>query len=81
MSPTAGRKARAPRQASDGGSRNSPLIDRGDLLAALDRAAARKVTIIRLRPAMALCRCGHSGNKPFGDGTHLTIDSDGTLAN
>jgi len=30
---------------------------------------------------MALCRCGHSNNKPFCDATHLTIDFDGTLKN
>ncbi len=30
---------------------------------------------------MAMCRCGHSSNKPFCDGTHATIDFDGTLAN
>jgi CDGSH-type Zn-finger protein len=29
---------------------------------------------------MALCRCGHSGNKPFAT-VRATIDFDGTLKN
>ena len=31
--------------------------------------------------AMAICRCEGSSNKAFCDGTHATIDFDGTLAN
>jgi CDGSH-type Zn-finger protein len=30
---------------------------------------------------MALCRCGHSSNKPFCDSTHAIIDFDGMLKN
>jgi CDGSH-type Zn-finger protein len=30
---------------------------------------------------MSLCRGDQSGNKPFRDGTNLTVDFDGTLAN
>ncbi len=36
---------------------------------------------IRHLDQMALCRCGHSGNEPFCDGTHPTIDFDGIHAN
>lgn len=31
-----------------------------------------------LQEKCALCRCGHSRNKPFCDGTHLTVGFDGT---
>jgi CDGSH-type Zn-finger protein len=30
---------------------------------------------------IVMCRCGGWSNKPFCDGTHLTNDFDGTLAN
>jgi len=30
-------------------------------------------------PHYALCRCGHSKNKPFCDSTHKTIEWDGSL--
>jgi CDGSH-type Zn-finger protein len=30
---------------------------------------------------VALCRCGHSNNKPFCDGMHVCTGFDGTLKN
>src|SRR5215472_1204836 len=30
------------------------------------------------QPQYALCRCGHSSNKPFCDGTHAKVQFDGT---
>ena len=37
--------------------------------------------VIERPDPMVMCRRRHSSNKPFCDGTHATIDFDGTLAN
>ena len=39
----------------------------------LDSMAHRDGTAIAVKKAMALCRCGHSGNKPFCDGSHNRV--------
>ena len=46
---------------------NGPLVLRGNL-----RIVRDGVEIARLEK-VALCRCGHSSNKPFCDGTHLKV--------
>jgi CDGSH-type Zn-finger protein len=38
----------------------------------------REVKRYPLQEQYALCRCGHSKNKPFCDGTHINIHFDGT---
>lgn len=47
--------------------RNGPLFVRGDV-----QVIGNDGTITRTGTRMALCRCGHSSNKPFCDGSHLT---------
>ena len=39
-----------------------------------------EIVVPKDKPALALCRCGASANKPFCDGAHRTIGFDGTEA-
>ena len=36
--------------------------------------AEGKAWDVSAKPGFSLCRCGHSANKPFCDGTHKTIN-------
>lgn len=47
---------------------NGPLVVEG-AITVVD-AAGNKFPIAPDKPAVALCRCGHSANKPFCDGAH-----------
>jgi CDGSH-type Zn-finger protein len=46
--------------------KNGPLIVQG----AVDVVDSQGQPRIPSRPSVALCRCGHSANKPFCDGGH-----------
>lgn len=48
--------------------RNGPLLARGDLV-----FASEDGQVVSRRASAALCRCGHSGSKPFCDGSHLRV--------
>jgi CDGSH-type Zn-finger protein len=59
------------------------IIDNGPLkvmgaIAVVDDASGEAVPGAEGH-AVFLCRCGHSSNKPFCDGTHKRIGFDGTL--
>lgn len=47
---------------------NGPLFVRGRL-----RVVGPDGTLLREDTRMALCRCGHSNNKPFCDGSHRKV--------
>ncbi len=57
--------------------RNGPYLIQGDVQMT---DAEGNVIDVSERPAIALCRCGASANKPFCDGTHKTcgFQDDGT---
>jgi CDGSH-type Zn-finger protein len=68
-------------------SRNGPYIVSGNLPltkqiidanAAGDSVAWKQGQQYPLQPQYALCRCGHSANKPFCDTTHAKVGFDGT---
>src|SRR6202030_3954031 len=54
-------------------SENGPYIVSGPVV-----LTAPDGRVIEHPDPMAMCRCGQSKNKPFCDGTHATIDFDGT---
>jgi uncharacterized Fe-S cluster protein YjdI len=47
--------------------RNGPLLVRGPVRVVLADDSVEEL------PRAAFCRCGHSGNKPFCDGTHREV--------
>ena len=49
---------------------NGPLLVEGPIR--LVDARGNVISLPVNKPAIAFCRCGHSGNKPFCDGTHKT---------
>jgi CDGSH-type Zn-finger protein len=51
--------------------KNGPLLARGDLILATEDGH-----VVRRDKKAAFCRCGHSWNKPFCDGTHGRLGLD-----
>jgi len=51
---------------------NGPLLVEGPFKLVDSRGA--EFTIPANKPAIALCRCGHSQNRPFCDGAHKSCD-------
>jgi len=54
--------------------KNGPLVIKG-----VSEMIGPDGEALEAKPTMFLCRCGHSANKPFCDGSHSKIDWDGTL--
>jgi len=49
---------------------NGPLLLEGPIT--IVDAEGKSFALAANKPAIALCRCGLSGNKPFCDGAHKT---------
>ncbi len=60
---------------------NIPLVRKRKVVSEEDYSLAwERTAVLETEETYALCRCGHSGSKPFCDGTHARIDWDGTEA-
>jgi CDGSH-type Zn-finger protein len=57
---------------------NGPLRVEGEGFEILDQSG--KAFGLGGRPAVSLCRCGNSANKPFCDGTHNKVGFQSELA-
>ena len=56
-----------------------PLVRKEKVVSAQGHPVTwRKTEVIPTEETYALCRCGHSGSKPFCDGTHARVRFDGT---
>lgn len=53
---------------------NGPLLVEGPFT--LTDSEGNEYTLNAEKPAIALCRCGASGNRPFCDGAHKNCDFD-----
>jgi CDGSH-type Zn-finger protein len=51
---------------------NGPFLVEGPVT--IVDAAGNQFAVPPGKPAIALCRCGHSQNKPFCDGSHKTCN-------
>lgn len=51
---------------------NGPFVVEGPFQLVDSRGA--QFTLPANKPSIALCRCGHSANRPFCDGAHKTCD-------
>ena len=51
---------------------NGPLLVEGAFT--LTDSEGKEFSLNTEKPAIALCRCGASGNRPFCDGSHKSCD-------
>jgi CDGSH-type Zn-finger protein len=56
---------------------DGPLLVEGPIR--IIDAEGNSLTLASDKPAIALCRCGQSGNKPFCDGSHRSCGFQSTV--